>query len=175
MTSSRLTEFHAESAIPRDHRSSLDATDLAALVADVASRPAEWQAEVRFGADARWWTRLRRDELVDVWLLTWVYDTGSDLHDHGPSAGAFTVVVGELEEVRPDGPDHELVPTTLRAGDVRQVERGVVHDVRSPSTLPAVSIHAYSPPLREMTFFEQHPSGPRPTRTVTTQSEGTLA
>jgi mannose-6-phosphate isomerase-like protein (cupin superfamily) len=151
-----------------------DATDLAGLVAAVAANPSHWQAAVRFGADERWWTRLHRDELTDVWLLTWVNDTGTDLHDHGRSAGAFIVVVGELEEVRPDGPGHELVTTTLHAGDVRRIERGVVHDVRSPSRFPAVSIHAYSPPLREMTFFEQHPSGPRPTRTVTTQAEGTL-
>jgi mannose-6-phosphate isomerase-like protein (cupin superfamily) len=129
---------------------------------------------IQFGAEERWWTRLRGDDVVDIWLLTWVTDTGTDLHDHGVSAGAFTVVSGELEEVRADGPDGALIATPLRSGDVVRIDRGVVHDVRSPSLQPAISIHAYSPPLREMTFYEQSASGPHPTRTVATAAEGTL-
>jgi mannose-6-phosphate isomerase-like protein (cupin superfamily) len=152
----------------------LSADDLAFLVSELADRPADWQSQVRFGSSDRWWTRLRGDDTVDIWLLTWVTDTGTDLHDHGESAGAFTVVSGTLEEVRPDGPNGELVVTPLQAGDVRAIGRGVVHDVRSPSLAPTISIHAYSPPLREMTFYEQGEWGPQPTRTVTTETEGDL-
>jgi mannose-6-phosphate isomerase-like protein (cupin superfamily) len=164
-----------------DHRSPdptdgyrLDVEDLAAIVADLADDPARWQAKVRFGTDDRWWTRLYGDNVVDVWLLTWVQDTGTDLHDHGESAGAFAVVSGELEEVRPDA-HGELAATTLRGGDLRKIPRGSIHDVRSPTRFPAVSLHAYSPPLREMTFYEVDRSGPRPTRTVSTHDEGELA
>jgi mannose-6-phosphate isomerase-like protein (cupin superfamily) len=148
--------------------------DLATLVGDLADRPESWHSLVRFGSEERWWTRLRGDDTVDIWLLTWVTDTGTDLHDHGNSAGAFTVVSGTLEEVRPDGPNGALRVTTLEAGDVRVVERGAVHDVRSPFALPAISLHAYSPPLREMTFYTPTDAGPQPTRTVTTQTEGDL-
>jgi mannose-6-phosphate isomerase-like protein (cupin superfamily) len=155
--------------------SRLDVSDLASIVADLADDPARWQAKIRFGTDDRWWTRLYGDDVVDVWLLTWVQDTGTDLHDHGESAGAFAVVSGELEEVRPDATHRGLTATTLHGGDVREIPRGTIHDVRSPSRLPAVSLHAYSPPLRQMTFYETDPSGPRPTRTVTTHSEGELA
>lgn len=153
----------------------LSVDDLATLVSDLARHPGDWQALVRFKRDERWWTRLSGDTVADVWLLTWVTDTNTDLHDHGDSAGAFIVVSGELEEVRPDGANGELLGVRLRAGDVRRVERGEVHDVRSPSLLPAVSIHAYSPPLREMTFYEQRDSGTTPTRTVSTQAEGALS
>jgi hypothetical protein len=152
----------------------LSAQQLATLVAEYADHPSDWLAQVRFGAEERWWTRLRGDDTVDVWLLTWVTDTGTDLHDHGDSAGAFTVVTGALEEVRPDGPNGELLVTTLHTGDVRVIEEGVVHDVRSPSLAPAISIHAYSPPLREMTFYEAGEGGPRPSRTVATEVEGDL-
>jgi mannose-6-phosphate isomerase-like protein (cupin superfamily) len=151
----------------------LDVADLATIVADLAADPAGWQAKIRFGADDRWWIRLYSDDVVDVWLLTWVHDTGTDLHDHGESAGAFVVVSGELEEVRPHA-NGGLAATTLRGGDVREIARGTIHDVRSPSRVPAVSLHAYSPPLRRMTFYEVDPAGPRPTRTVTTHSEGKL-
>jgi mannose-6-phosphate isomerase-like protein (cupin superfamily) len=128
----------------------------------------------RVGHDTRWWVRLRGDDTVDVWLLTWVTDSSTDLHDHGESAGAFTVVSGTLEEVRPEGAGGELAVTALHTGDVRVIDRGVVHDVRSPSLHRAVSIHAYSPPLREMTFYESTEHGPRPTRTVDTESEALL-
>jgi mannose-6-phosphate isomerase-like protein (cupin superfamily) len=152
----------------------LSVGDLATLVSDLADNPADWQAKIRFGTEERWWTRLRGDDTVDVWLLTWVTDTGTDLHDHGDSAGAFTVISGELEEVRPHEQTGELRATRLVAGDVRVVERGAVHDVRSPSRRPAVSIPASSPPLREMTFYEQRAGGPAPTRTVATAAEGEL-
>jgi mannose-6-phosphate isomerase-like protein (cupin superfamily) len=150
----------------------LGSAELASLVRELAERPACWQPQLRFGADERWWTRLHSDDEVDVWLLTWVQDTGTDLHDHGDSAGAFIVVSGELEEVRP-GPAGELVVARVESGEVREVGRGEIHDVRSPSLLPAVSLHAYSPPLREMTFYEQVASGPRPTRTVQTRAHTT--
>jgi|SRR5581483_5723867 len=154
--------------------SPLAADELCRLVARVAARPEDWQAKLRFGSSQRWWRRLHSDDNLDVWLLTWVRDTGTDFHDHGGSAGAFSVVSGELEEVRL-GTTGSVVTTRLPAGASRGIEPGVVHDVRSPSTLPAVSIHAYSPPLREMTFYAADRAGPVPTRTVTTQNEGTLA
>jgi mannose-6-phosphate isomerase-like protein (cupin superfamily) len=152
----------------------LTTAELAALVQQVAAEPAHWQAQLRFGAEERWWTRLHSDEAVDIWLLTWVRDTATDLHDHGDSAGAFIVVAGDLEEVRPVAATAELASTQVSAGDVREVPRGVVHDVRSPSLLPAISIHAYSPPLREMTFYEQGNGGTQPVRTVATAAEGAL-
>jgi mannose-6-phosphate isomerase-like protein (cupin superfamily) len=152
----------------------LSGSDLATLVADFADQVDSWHPHVRFGVDERWWTRLRGDDTVDVWLLTWVTDTGTDLHDHGQSAGAFTVVSGALEEVRPTGRRDGLILTTLQPGHVRVIEPGIVHDVRSPRREPAISIHAYSPPLREMTFYALGESGPQPTRTVNTEAEGII-
>jgi predicted metal-dependent enzyme (double-stranded beta helix superfamily) len=146
---------------------------LAAVVAEFAENPASWRDVVHFEPDERWWTRLYVDDTLDVWLLTWVQDTGTDLHDHGASAGAFAVVEGTLEEIRPDDRDGALIATTVHAGDVREVSRGIVHDVRSPLEGRAVSIHAYSPPLAEMTFYETRGSGPAPTKTVSTHPERT--
>jgi mannose-6-phosphate isomerase-like protein (cupin superfamily) len=167
------TTFAPHTAPPTITPGSLSAQDLAALVAELADYRPAWAPYLRFGTNERWWTRLRGDDTVDVWLLTWVTDSGTDLHDHGESAGAFTVVSGTLEEVRPEGPAGELIVTALHTGDVRVIDRGVVHDVRSPSLAPAISIHAYSPPLREMTFYEQGEWGPQPVRTVATEPERT--
>ena len=35
---------------------------------------------------------------AQVWLLSWLPEQGTPLHDHGTSAGAFTVVRGTLTE-----------------------------------------------------------------------------
>ena len=132
--------------------------DLDAMVRDIAADEGSWAHLVRFGTDGdRWWTRLHGDESVDVWLLTWLPGHATDLHDHGDSAAAFAVARGRLEEVRAqrDG----LVQSTVRQeGEVTWVPVGAVHDVAAVD-VPAVSIHAYSPPLRWMTYFDVEDDG----------------
>ena len=122
-------------------------------------------AWVQFNAASRWWTQLHGDDSHDVWLLSWLQDQTTELHDHGGSTAAFTVVQGALEEVRADAGD--LARTHLRPGVIQWVAPGVVHDVRNVRSLPAVSIHAYSPPLASMTYYRQDGSALTPVRTVT--------
>jgi Cysteine dioxygenase type I len=74
-------------------------------------------------------------------------------HDHGRSAGALLVVEGELVEVVPraGGP---AVERALGAGPVRHLPVGAVHDVVNRAPEPATSLHAYSPPLSAMTYYD---------------------
>ncbi len=121
---------------------------------------------VSFDMSERWHRRIYRDPRVDVWLISWLPTQGTQLHDHGGSAGAFTVVRGELTE------------SVVRRGalsDVRSVAgRSVgfgprhVHDVRNLGPVPAVSVHAYSPPLTSMTFYELDSGGLRRVRSLVT-------
>lgn len=146
----------------------LRTSQLAAVVREVAADQDSWRSLVRFGTTERWWTRLRSDDVVDVWLLTWLTGTGTDLHDHGGSSAAFTVVEGMLNEVRAYRRGDAMTISTVRPGGLREVASDVVHDVSNPSALPAVSIHAYSPPLQSMTFYDVRPSGLRARRTTQT-------
>jgi hypothetical protein len=123
---------------------------------------------VQFGTNERWWTRLRSDDDVEVWLLTWLTGTGTDFHDHGGSAAAFTVVEGTLSEVRASRQRDARTFSTLHSGGTREVAPDVIHDVSNPSALPAVSIHAYSPPLQAMTFYDTAPTGLRVRHTALT-------
>ena len=136
---------------------SLDLADLVDVVCGMAADEARWRPRVRFRAESRWWTRLHGDKALDVWLLTWLEDQSTDLHDHGPSAAVFTVLEGKLSEVRVDGMREEA--SAVSTGGLVTVAPGVVHDVRNPSGRPAISIHAYSPPLREMTYYRRESSG----------------
>ena len=137
------------------------------LVGAVADDPSRWRAAVRFDAGRRHWSRLPAPAGAELWLLTWLPDQSTDLHDHGPSAAALTVVAGLLEEVRA-GADGRRSRTVLSRGDGVQLAPGVVHDVGNRGTAPAVSVHAYSPPLSSMSFYETSPSGLHRVRTVAT-------
>ncbi len=108
----------------------------------------------------RWHQRLYRDRRVDVWLISWLPTQGTQLHDHGGSSGAFTVLSGSLDEAAVSAA-HTDVPERARLVDRRRhtgesVSFGphYVHDVRNLSSTAAVSVHAYSPPLTTMNFYD---------------------
>jgi hypothetical protein len=108
--------------------------------------------------DERWFTRLHGDDELDVWLISWVPERSTELHDHGGSLGALTVVSGALLETRWDGGN--LRERRLGAGDQAGFPLGWVHDVVwAPSEplrihTPTLSVHAYSPPLTAMSYYE---------------------
>ncbi|OFJ55080.1 cysteine dioxygenase [Mycolicibacterium grossiae] len=107
--------------------------------------------------DERWFTRLHGDDELDVWLISWVPERSTQLHDHGGSLGALTVVSGALDETRWDG--DALRTRHLEAGDQAGFPLGWVHDVVwAPETVtvsgPTLSVHAYSPPLTAMSYYD---------------------
>ena len=97
-------------------------------------------------------TRMVATKDYDVWLLRWPQGTRVNPHDHGGSAGAFVVISGELVELRWE--DSIPVSRTVGRGDTVTVEPGVVHDVVATRGL-SYSVHVYSPPLREMSFYDE--------------------
>jgi hypothetical protein len=116
----------------------------------------------------RWFTRIHGDEELDIWLISWVPGNSTELHDHGGSLGALTVLSGSLNEFRWDG--RGLRQRRLDAGDQAGFPLGWVHDVvwapgpvPEPTTTavaadlgaqPTLSVHAYSPPLTAMSYYE---------------------
>jgi hypothetical protein len=118
---------------------------------------------VRYDESERWHQRLYRDRRVDLWLISWLPTQGTQLHDHGGSAGAFTVLAGELAEAihapRTAPAGGSLLERTRRTGESVGFGRHYVHDVRNLSNRPAVSVHAYSAPLTSMTCYDLDPAG----------------
>ncbi|ELP47132.1 hypothetical protein D522_07074 [Mycobacterium avium subsp. paratuberculosis S5] len=119
-------------------------------------------------ASRRWFTRIHGDEELDVWLISWVPGHPTELHDHGGSLGALTVVSGSLNEYRWDG--RALRRRRLDAGDQAGFPLGWVHDVvwaprpvsgpvsrravAAAQAAPTLSVHAYSPPLTAMSYYD---------------------
>jgi predicted metal-dependent enzyme (double-stranded beta helix superfamily) len=109
---------------------------------------------IDYNAEQRWHQRIYRDARVDVWLISWLPTQGTQLHDHGGSSGAFTVVWGELSEATYVPSTGGLSERRHGAGKSIGFDGRYVHDVRNTSDAPAVSVHAYSHPLTSMNYFD---------------------
>ena len=129
--------------------------DLTALTRRIAAEVHAGRHPVHIDPLRRWYQLLRADDFVDVWLISWATEQTAELHDHAGSLGALTVVSGELLEQRWVGDG--LRPRRLRAGRSAGFPLGHVHDVGNPATTPAVSVHAYSPPLTAMSYYAVDP------------------
>jgi predicted metal-dependent enzyme (double-stranded beta helix superfamily) len=140
--------------------------ELADVVRWIAADETQWAHRVRAPGSDRWWTRLYADWALDVWLLTWLPGQFTDLHDHGDSAAAFAVARGELEEARLTFAGGRQISKC--SGEPTLVDVGVVHDVRAIGDELAVSIHAYSPPLTRMTYYDADDGGLQVVRYVET-------
>jgi predicted metal-dependent enzyme (double-stranded beta helix superfamily) len=101
---------------------------------------------VRYGPARRWWTRLALTPEVEVWLLSWLPGQGTAPHDHGGAAGSFAVLSGDLSETY-RYPGRPVRRATRGPGTAIGFGPGHAHVLRNSSEAPAVSVHAYSPPL----------------------------
>ncbi|MFI7070982.1 cysteine dioxygenase [Micromonospora sediminicola] len=129
---------------------STDPTDLLTVAARWAD-PTAWPVALRFDRSQRWYARLHAGEAYEVWALSWLPGQGTDLHDHGGSAGAFRVVAGVLTEEAVSG--GRLRPHRLAAGAGRRFGVRHVHQVTNRGDQPAVSVHVYRPALSRMTRY----------------------
>jgi predicted metal-dependent enzyme (double-stranded beta helix superfamily) len=133
--------------------------ELRNTVLGIARNREEWAASVRFDLSQRFYRRLHLDDFVEVWLICW--DIGQDtlLHDHGGSAGAFTVAEGSLLEDFGTRRGSGLRTRRHAAGEAVGFGPDYLHNLVNVGTESTVSVHAYSPPLRTMNFYCWLPSG----------------
>jgi rhodanese-related sulfurtransferase len=122
--------------------------ELANIVSLFASSDG-WIDKVRLRAEGRWYERQYHGPDYDIWVISWLPGQSTGFHDHGASSGAFVVATGILEEHRPGERTRVIHP-----GNPRAFGPGYAHDVLNVSLAPAISIHAYSPPLSEMNEYE---------------------
>ena len=161
MTSTLLPSSPSDATVRR--------TGAAGLAAALAAAAPRWLHHVAYRPDSRWTHLLPTDDAAavldpslhddlaeaQVWLLSWLPDQGTPLHDHGTSAGAFTVVRGTLtERVVAAGRSgvHEAT-AELTAGRVRHFGPHYVHQVTNAAAEPAVSVHVYTPGLAWMNTY----------------------
>ena len=125
---------------------SLTLPQLERFTAGLAASPERWRHLVHHADGMRVYEQIWDDEEVNAWVICWSEDQDTGFHDHDASGAAVTVVAGRVREDR----------LTLRArprsremgaGKTFTVPPVAIHRVLHAGTGPAITIHAYSPPL----------------------------
>lgn len=130
--------------------------DHLAIAARYAASPHDWPVAPRYNPVNRWYHRLAVADDHEVWLLTWWPGQGTELHDHGGSAGAFQVIGGTLTEdtlVETPAASPRITARELGEGAGRRFGTRHVHRITNRSNRPAASIHVYGPALSTMTQY----------------------
>ena len=140
-----------------DGRLSREELEVVALA--VAKRRDLYEDLIVADRERRWWLLLYRTPNFEVKLLTWEDDQTSDWHDHGGSSGVFAVTSGSLLERHRSADSVSIDSARFGVGDCASFGTDYVHDVVFDTGDPAVSIHAYSPPLSGLTFYDRTPYG----------------
>jgi predicted metal-dependent enzyme (double-stranded beta helix superfamily) len=147
--------------IARPHGHDLTDEQLLVVAREIAAQPGLWSHHIEHDPTHRTYKQLLRDEHLDVWLLCWSHDHDTGFHDHDLSAGAVAVVSGSVREERlvlgrpPEAP----IASTAHAGSSFAFGASDIHRVLHAGTEPAVTIHAYSPPLVRMGSYTIESNG----------------
>ena len=136
----------------------LTAAELDELVGRIAARPDLWQPLVVVDRHRRRYELLYEDDRVDVWVLSWMPGQRTGFHDHDRSDVALVCAQGELDEgslaIDAEAETVRMTPGVSRIGPA-----GYIHAVAHRAGEPAVSIHAYSPPLVCVGQYRRHLDG----------------
>ncbi len=118
----------------------------------LVSAAASWPQCFGEAPAERSYRRLARSGQLEAWLIWWPEGGRLRLHDHGGAAGALGVVSGQLDEtyVLPGG---ALSQRVLGAGQSVAFAGDHIHDVVNRRPSGATSVHVYSPPAANLTFY----------------------
>jgi mannose-6-phosphate isomerase-like protein (cupin superfamily) len=116
------------------------------FAAQLAAAPERWRHHVRHAEDERVYEEIWSAEDVNAWVICWSEDHDTGFHDHDVSAAGIAVVSGRVREER------LTIGAAARgrefgAGDSFTVPPVAIHRILHAGDGPAVTIHAYSPPL----------------------------
>src|ERR1700759_842 len=125
---------------------SLTLEELHRFAAGLAAEPETWRRHVRHDSDARVYEEIWNDGDVNAWVICWSEDQDTGFHDHDESGAAIAVISGQVREDRLRVGD-EPRSRVLAAGQIFTVPEVAIHRVLHAGDVPAVTIHAYSPPL----------------------------
>ncbi len=138
---------------------SLTRDELREFADRLASEPERW-AHLMVGDDLgqRAYELVWDDGQVNAWAIRWSEDADTGFHDHDESAAAIAVIAGEVRE------DRLSVTGLPRArlfgpGETFTLEANAIHRVLHSGVGPALTVHAYSPPLRRTGAYTVEPDG----------------
>jgi mannose-6-phosphate isomerase-like protein (cupin superfamily) len=126
---------------------SLTIAELEQFAVNLAAATDRWHHLVRHADDARVYAQIWDDDDVNAWVICWSEDQDTGFHDHDESAAAIAVVSGQVREdrLRLNGAP---ISREIGPGTTFTLPPVAIHRVLHAGNQPAVTIHAYSPPLQ---------------------------
>ncbi|HEY2161587.1 MAG TPA: cysteine dioxygenase family protein [Solirubrobacteraceae bacterium] len=149
---------------------SIPIEELERFVEDLAGTPELWQHVVRHSTEERVYEQIWDDEHVNAWLICWSEDQDTGFHDHDRSEAAITVLDGHIKEERlrvGGAPDTRVAGP----GSTLTLPSVAIHRVLHAGERPAVTIHAYSPPLERTGAYRIGPGGELERASVSCEEE----
>jgi predicted metal-dependent enzyme (double-stranded beta helix superfamily) len=137
---------------------SLAPAQLERFVARLAAAPRRWRHLVRHERDLRVYEQIFGDERVNAWLICWSGGQDTGFHDHDESAGAIAVLQGRVRDERLAIGSPPRV-REFAAGQRFRLPPNAIHRVVHEGPEPAITLHAYSPPLVRMGAYRVGPRG----------------
>jgi quercetin dioxygenase-like cupin family protein len=137
---------------------SLTIEELEQFVAMLAETPERWRRHVRHESDARVYEQIWDDDEVNAWVICWSEDQDTGFHDHDESGAAIAVISGRLREDRLTL-GAEPLSREVGGGETFSVPPVAIHRVLHAGDGPAVTLHAYSPPLTRTGAYRIGPDG----------------
>jgi mannose-6-phosphate isomerase-like protein (cupin superfamily) len=137
---------------------SLSHPELERFAAQLAATPARWHHLIRGASSMRVYGLICSDEDVNAWVIRWQEDSDTGWHDHDESSGGIAVISGRVREERLIMGGEPRV-RRLGPGQTFTVPSTAIHRVLHDGGGPAVTIHAYSPPLTRMGAYRVGPGG----------------
>jgi quercetin dioxygenase-like cupin family protein len=137
---------------------SATAFELERFVAGLAAAPRLWHHAVRHTSDVRVYEQIWDDPVVNAWVICWSEDQDTGFHDHDESSAAIAVISGHVREERLRL-GHSPRSRVLGPGAIFTVPPVAIHRVLHAGDAPAVTIHAYSPPLVRSGAYQIGPDG----------------
>ena len=137
---------------------SLSVQQLMEFVESLAASPERWQHHVRHERGMRVYELIWDEEDINAWVICWSEDQDTGFHDHDDSTAAIAVISGQVREERlriGSSPQARVI----RGGSTFTVPPVAIHRVLHAGDIPAVTIHAYSPPLVRTGAYRIGPAG----------------
>ena len=128
------------------------------IVTEIGRSPWLWGHAVRFDLERRSQRVLWKSDALEIALFGWATGQDTRFHDHGGASGAAFVCSGVLIEDEVQAVDGYVVrrrTSRRRAESAFSFGPDYVHRVRhDPLHGVALSIHAYTPALRDAVDYE---------------------
>ncbi len=123
----------------------LRAPELAAMSARIVASGL-WRDYVAVCEDYRDYRLVYENDFIDVWVLSWLPGQETGFHDHDLSEVGICVAAGMIREHHMHL-DRPATCQVMTPGQEQEGPLGYIHRVEHWDGVPAVSVHAYSPPL----------------------------